>query len=306
MSNYSHLTPLFLSLVVLLNGCASTGLTLPWHPRSVASQRDQAGSATQEQVARGKVGQAKEVKGKTSDNDQGRDPSDNVDSAKDDADLANGERQVQQRRQAMMSAATARWRHGDPLGCERSLLRLLMGDPQFNEARMMLADVYTVTNRPDAAVEQLRIVLAAEPNNAQAHYSLGLVLESIGSTQESQQHLSRAAMLDPGNPQFILSEQQLTPAEYANLEHGDETIQLASSAQQNSSASSLAATKVAQVTFTDAEPSIQYPRTPLADEAVVSNPGPYVIDNDTYRQPARGGQTVRRLPAPERRAVQQR
>ncbi len=211
--------------------------------------------------------------------------------AKQSVELDGGKQTAEEvawaRRDSSMERALARWRHGDKLGCERALVRALQIDPEFDDARLMLADVYTATERVDQAELQLQRVLKNEPSNASAHHSLGLILESLGREDESLVHMKRAAVLDP---EMVIASQQTTsqqttkeaakkeqeakklPTTYAVANAVNETSirrgnRLKKVVVPNPPESS---SQVVQVSFSDAV-SPSYPRTDLADEPVVSN-----------------------------------
>jgi len=106
---------------------------------------------------------------------------------------------------ALYQAALARWRAGDSVASESLLMRLLQRNDQHREARLLLADLYVATNKPNAAEEQLRLLIRRMPNDAQVHHSLGLLLESTGRTEEAVTHLQKAAELAPDNELYALS-----------------------------------------------------------------------------------------------------
>ncbi len=115
-------------------------------------------------------------------------------------------REFEQRRDAAnYKTALARWEHGDTAGCESMLVTLLRRNPEFSDARLTLADLYLETHRPDAAEQQLRTVLEAEPDNPQANHSLGLVLETKGNLAAAVVHLQKAAQLDPNNELYAIN-----------------------------------------------------------------------------------------------------
>lgn len=54
-------------------------------------------------------------------------------------------------------------------------------------------------NFPEA-IDLYRAVIGIQPNNAQAHYNLGLALRATGRNAEADPEFQRAAQLDPGLP----------------------------------------------------------------------------------------------------------
>ncbi len=258
--------------------------------------------------------------------------------AKQSVELDGGKQTAEEvawaRRDSSMERALARWRHGDKLGCERALIRALQIDPEFDDARLMLADVYTATERVDQAELQLQRVLKNEPNNASAHHSLGLILESLGREDESLVHMKRAAVLDP---EMVIASQQTTSQQTTSQQTTSQqtTSQQATkeAAKKEQEAKKLPTTyavanavnetsirrgnrlkkvvvpnppesssQVVQVSFSDAV-SPSYPRTDLADEPVVSNLGPHEFAESGGSEPVSSGDDsgdVRRLPTAPR------
>ena len=99
---------------------------------------------------------------------------------------------------AQLEAAVDRWKQADVGRAEAMLSAIVNRRPDYVEARVLLAEV--LWSRNDASAEQhLRAVLELQPNRADAHHSLGLVLDGTGRAEEARQHLSKAAELEPGN-----------------------------------------------------------------------------------------------------------
>lgn len=102
---------------------------------------------------------------------------------------------------AQFQAALDRCRHGDFARAESLLTALVARQPERLEARLRLAEL--LASRGDAAAENhFAAVLAAQPNNAEAHHAFGLFLDSISRSTEAHQHLTQAVQLDPQNPVF--------------------------------------------------------------------------------------------------------
>jgi Tfp pilus assembly protein PilF len=112
---------------------------------------------------------------------------------------AEAVRSFEERRDAaQLSAALDRWKQGDLAMAEASLAAIIRRRPDYNEARMRLAEI--LWSRGDIAAElQLRAVLETEPNRAEAHQALGLLLDGVGRPDEARQHLAKAAELEPDN-----------------------------------------------------------------------------------------------------------
>ena len=99
---------------------------------------------------------------------------------------------------AQLSAALDRWKQGDTAMAESALAAIIKRRPNYNEARMRLAEI--LWSRGDSAAElHLRTVLETEPNRAEAHHALGLLLDDTGRAGEAHQHLTKAAELEPNN-----------------------------------------------------------------------------------------------------------
>jgi len=65
-----------------------------------------------------------------------------------------------------------------------------------------LAQIYTETARIEKAVELTRQILKINPNNAEAHFSLGYIYRYAGMINESIQEMEKAMAIDPENPGF--------------------------------------------------------------------------------------------------------
>jgi len=99
---------------------------------------------------------------------------------------------------AQLEAALDRWKQGDAGRAEAMLSAIVNRRPDYVEARVLLAEV--LWSRNDASAEQqLRTVLELQPNRADAHHALGLVLDGTERAEEARQHLSKAAELEPAN-----------------------------------------------------------------------------------------------------------
>ena len=56
-------------------------------------------------------------------------------------------------------------------------------------------------NAIQEAIDLYRKVVAVEPNNAAAHYNLGILLRIQGKTADGDSEIARALQLDPKLPQ---------------------------------------------------------------------------------------------------------
>ena len=98
------------------------------------------------------------------------------------------------RDQAQLQAALDRWQQNDLGGCETRLRTLVARRPDFIEARLRLAELAWSCADPAEAEAQYRAALALAPDRADIHHALGLVLESLGRTDEA-----RAALFAPAS-----------------------------------------------------------------------------------------------------------
>jgi Tfp pilus assembly protein PilF len=97
---------------------------------------------------------------------------------------------------AQLQAALDRWSQGDVSGCEARLRALLARHPDDAEVRLRLAEVLWSREALEAEGE-LRQVLAAQPERAEAHHLLGMMLAEQQRLAEARVHLARACELDP-------------------------------------------------------------------------------------------------------------
>jgi len=106
---------------------------------------------------------------------------------------------------ALYQSALAQWRDGDAVACESILVRLLQRSGGHREARVMLADLYASTGKPKAAEQHLRLLTERNDDDAQAHHSLGMLLETNGRFDQALRHLQKAADLEPDNELYSLT-----------------------------------------------------------------------------------------------------
>jgi tetratricopeptide (TPR) repeat protein len=85
---------------------------------------------------------------------------------------------------------------------EEAYLRALSLNDELLNAMWNLSTLYTETARTEKAVELARRMLMINPNNAQAHHSLGYVYRYAGMLEESEKEYDQALEIDPGNPRF--------------------------------------------------------------------------------------------------------
>jgi tetratricopeptide (TPR) repeat protein len=85
---------------------------------------------------------------------------------------------------------------------ENSYLKALSLNGELLSALGNLAMIYTETARIEKAVEITRQMLEINPNNAEAHFSLGYIYRYAGMLNESVLEMEKAVSLDPKNPEF--------------------------------------------------------------------------------------------------------
>jgi Tfp pilus assembly protein PilF len=118
-------------------------------------------------------------------------------------------REFEQRRDSMQfQAAIDRWNQGDTARAETMLAAIVSRRPDHLDARLRLAEVLW-SHRDASAESHLRAVLAAEPERAEAHHAIGLLLDGTGQPEEAQQHLLKATELEPENETYRLTFESL-------------------------------------------------------------------------------------------------
>ena len=93
-------------------------------------------------------------------------------------------------------------RRGRTAEAEASYRAALAIDPQFVPAWANLADLLRSQSRDRDAAEVLREGLAASPNDASLHHTLGLTWIRLGRSEDATTELARAAELAPGEGRF--------------------------------------------------------------------------------------------------------
>lgn len=63
--------------------------------------------------------------------------------------------------------------------------------PHSRDARLHLGRAYATAGRDAEALRELRIVVAQDPENEDAHYRLSLLLRKLGQSKEARKHLER-------------------------------------------------------------------------------------------------------------------
>jgi tetratricopeptide (TPR) repeat protein len=85
---------------------------------------------------------------------------------------------------------------------ENYFLKALSLNEELLYALGNLAIIYTDTGRTEEAVELTRQMVEINPNNAEAHFSLGYIYRFAGMQNESVKEMEKAVTLDPKNPGF--------------------------------------------------------------------------------------------------------
>lgn len=85
---------------------------------------------------------------------------------------------------------------------ENSLLKALSLNGTLLSALGTLANIYTETNRVEKALKLTEQMLDINPNNAEAHYSLGYIFRFAGMLTESISEMEKAVALEPQNSRF--------------------------------------------------------------------------------------------------------
>ncbi len=85
---------------------------------------------------------------------------------------------------------------------ENYYLKALSLNEELLSALGDLAILYTDTARTEEAVELTRRMIEINPNNADAHFSLGYIYRYAGMLNESVLEMEKAVTLDPKNPEF--------------------------------------------------------------------------------------------------------
>jgi tetratricopeptide (TPR) repeat protein len=106
---------------------------------------------------------------------------------------------------AEFQAAADRWQQQDMRGCREQLESLLSRNPQHREARLLMADVLVAANQPKEAKEHVQKVLDANPDDADAQYAMGLLLDTGGEHAAALARYERAATLAPDNEVYAVN-----------------------------------------------------------------------------------------------------
>ncbi len=122
---------------------------------------------------------------------------------------ADAVRDFEDRRDAaQLAAAIERIEQGDMPRAETMLESIVKRRPTCVPARLRLAEILWLRN--DVAAEtHLRAALEADASHAEAHHTLGLVLDATGRTDEARRHFTRATQIEPENEVYRVTAESL-------------------------------------------------------------------------------------------------
>ncbi len=106
------------------------------------------------------------------------------------------------RDEAQYQAALNRWREDDAAGCRESLEHLLARNSSHCPGRLLFAQVCLSDGNAKGALEQVRQVLALQPQNAEAHHLMGVALDALGETGPAIAEYEKATRLDSQNEEY--------------------------------------------------------------------------------------------------------
>ncbi len=122
---------------------------------------------------------------------------------------ADAVREFEERRDAaQLAAAIERIEQGDTPRAETMLESIVKRRPTCIPARLRLAEILWLRN--DIAAEtHLRAALEADASHAEAHHTLGLVLDATGRTDEARKYFARATQIEPENEVYRVTADSL-------------------------------------------------------------------------------------------------
>lgn len=86
-----------------------------------------------------------------------------------------------------------------------SIDKSLSLNPNVAKSYILRARIQIERSDLDGALQTLQTVATLEPTNVEAEYYTGIVRERFGDRQTALNHYSRAAQLDPANPQYPIA-----------------------------------------------------------------------------------------------------
>ena len=100
---------------------------------------------------------------------------------------------------------------GDEAGARQALDALIAGDPEWASTELYNHAVELFnTNEMVSAAAALERVVEAKPNDARAHFLLGMAKYNIGETDDARTHLTRFLELAPDDPDAALAREMLS------------------------------------------------------------------------------------------------
>jgi len=100
---------------------------------------------------------------------------------------------------------------GDEAGAEQALDALIAGDPQWASTELYNHAVELFnSNEMASAAAALERVVEAMPNDAHAHFLLGMAKYNIGEVDDAKTHLTRFLELAPDDPDAALAREMLS------------------------------------------------------------------------------------------------
>jgi len=100
---------------------------------------------------------------------------------------------------------------GDEAGAEQALDALIAGDPEWASTELYNHAVGLFNaNEMASAAAALERVVEAMPDDARAHFLLGMAKYNIGETEDAKTHLNRFLELAPDDPDAALAREMLS------------------------------------------------------------------------------------------------
>jgi len=102
---------------------------------------------------------------------------------------------------------------GDEAGATQALDDLIAGDPEWASTELYnhAVELFNANEMTGAAAALERVVVA-KPDDARAHFLLGMAKYNIGETEDARTHLSRFLELAPDDPDAALAREMLSYA----------------------------------------------------------------------------------------------
>lgn len=103
---------------------------------------------------------------------------------------------------------------GDATGASQALDALIAGDPEWASTELYnhAVELFNASEMAGAAAALERVV-EAKPDDARAHFLLGMAKYNIGKSDDARTHLQRFLELAPGDPDAALAREMLSYAQ---------------------------------------------------------------------------------------------